>query len=215
MEAESSRREWETILRVQRMFKEVKRPQKDPVLIALERRKDIEFKNRSTKGSFELHQAYRASLLRFYDTTARLPNHGGIPPTDLPNLLKIFDGSHDHKDNIQAWWQRRNALIHIQRARHRAGVPLETDSWEGWPLPSRTDVMLEELCLAEAEEAGAVDEVVYYEGGERRVRAWIGVAEPLTEEEQEKIKGRWEMHMHEIDPVPDNLDLEYENKYED
>lgn len=37
--------------------------------------------------------------------------------------------------------------------------------------------MLEELCLAEAEEAGAVDEVVYYEGGERRVRAWIGVAE--------------------------------------
>ena len=43
LEDENSRREWETLWRLQMFLDEVKRPDKDPVLIALEKRDDAEF----------------------------------------------------------------------------------------------------------------------------------------------------------------------------
>lgn len=86
--------------------------------------------------------------------------HGGLPPTSIRNLSLVFSGTNDRPDPIEAWWQRRNALIVILRARFSAGVRGEPElkgTWDEWALPDKDGPTLDELTMEEAEAEGEGD----------------------------------------------------------
>ncbi|KAG7006062.1 hypothetical protein G7Y79_00016g040470 [Physcia stellaris] len=154
-ETEATLKLWKQIETAKELRRVADARKTDLVLVALEQRRDREFLSHLSR-----YQAYRDAIRRFFEATVKLPNHGGLPPTSIENLSLVFSGNDDRPDPIEAWWQRRNALIFILRARFEAGVrgePEKKGTWDEWALPDKDGPTLEELMMEEAEAEGEGD----------------------------------------------------------